>query len=57
MEAVAKVRDEEAQGVPYIIVGNQSWNGFDESYQDEILDKIKDEYKKSEDERYDVRYC
>lgn len=54
MEAVADVRGEDVQGVPYIIVGNQSWNGFDESYKTEILDKIKSEYKAAVDERYDV---
>lgn len=54
MEAVAKVRGEQVSGVPYIIVGNQSWNGFDQSYEDEILDKIKSEYKKDDADRYDV---
>lgn len=54
MEAVAKVRGEQVSGVPYIIVGNQSWNGFDKSYEDEILDKIKSEYKKADADRYDV---
>lgn len=54
LDAVAEVRDESVQGVPYIIVGNQSWNGFDSSYEDEILDKIKEEYKTDVEERYDV---
>ena len=52
MNAVAKARGETVRGVPYIIVGNQSWNGFDESIGKEILDKIKEEYKA--EERYDV---
>ena len=52
MNAVAEVRGETVSGVPYIIVGNQSWNGFDESIGKEILDKIKAEYKA--EERYDV---
>ena len=52
MNAVAKARGETVSGVPYIIVGNQSWNGFDESIGKEILDKIKEEYKA--EERYDV---
>ena len=52
MNAVAEVRGETVSGVPYIVVGNQSWNGFDESIGNEILDKIKAEYKA--EERYDV---
>lgn len=52
MNAVAEVRDETVNGVPYIIVGNQSWNGFDENVGKEILAKIKEEYKA--EERYDV---
>ena len=52
MNAVAEVRGETVNGVPYIIVGNQSWNGFDENVGKEILAKIKEEYKA--EERYDV---
>ena len=52
MNAVAEARGETVSGVPYIVVGNQSWNGFDESIGKEILDKIKEEYKA--EERYDV---
>ena len=54
MEAVAKIRGEDVQGVPYIIIGDQSWNGFDDSYKDEIIDKIRSEYKTAVAERYDV---
>lgn len=54
LDAVAEVRDEDVQGVPYIVIGNQSWNGFDSSYEDEILDKIEEEYETAADERYDV---
>ena len=52
MNAVADVRGETVSGVPYIVVGNQSWNGFDENVGKEILAKIKEEYKA--EERYDV---
>ena len=52
MNAVAEVRGETVNGVPYIVVGNQSWNGFDENVGKEILAKIKEEYKA--EERYDV---
>ena len=37
MEKVATARGESAEGVPYIIVGNKSWNGFADDYKDEIL--------------------
>ena len=29
MDAVADARKEEPQGVPYIIIGDQSWQGYD----------------------------
>ena len=54
MEEVAKVRKETVNGVPYIIIGNQSWSGFDDDYKDAILDKIKSEYEQDPEERYDV---
>ncbi len=54
MEAVASVRKETVNGVPYIIVGNQSWNGFADDYKEAILDKIESEYEQEPAERYDV---
>lgn len=54
MQKVADVRKEEASGVPYIIIGNQSWNGYDSSYDEEIISKIEAEYKTDPDERYDI---
>ena len=54
MKTVAKARNEEANGVPYIIIGNQSWNGFTQSYGDEMIEKIKSEYEIAVDERYDI---
>lgn len=54
MNDVAEARKEEADGVPYIIIGNQSWNGYTSSYDDEIIDKIKSEYEKDADNRYDI---
>lgn len=54
MQKVADARKEEASGVPYIIIGNQSWNGYDSSYDDEIISKIKSEYKTEPDQRYDI---
>ena len=46
MNEVADIRKEEPQGVPYIIIGNQSWDGYTSSYDDEIIDKIQSEYEK-----------
>ena len=54
MSAVAGARNEEPGGVPYIIIGNQSWDGFADDYKDEILKKIDSEYKQDPSERYDI---
>ena len=54
MDAVSEARKEEPSGVPYIIIGNQSWDGYRSSYDDEIIDKIEAEYEVAEDERYDI---
>lgn len=45
MKKVAKSRDENVGGVPYIIIGNKSWNGFTESYEDEMISEIKKVYE------------
>lgn len=54
MNAVASARKETPGGVPYIIVGNQSWDGFSDEYKDSIISKIESEYKQDPAERYDV---
>ena len=54
MQRVAKARGEEANGVPYIIIGNQSWNGFAEDYTSEMIAKIQSEFETNVDERYDI---
>lgn len=54
MADVAEVRKETADGVPYIVVGNQSWSGFADDYKEAILSKIESEYKQDPSERYDV---
>lgn len=48
------VSDDESLGVPYIVVGNKSWNGFAENYTSEILDAINSEYAKADKDRYDI---
>ena len=54
MQKVAEARNEDAQGVPYIIIGKQSWNGFTESYEDEMISRIKTEYETDVKDRYDI---
>lgn len=54
MQRVAEARGEEAQGVPYIIIGNKSWNGFTESYESEMIEQIKSEFEKDVADRYDI---
>ncbi len=54
MIKVADKLGEEASGVPYIIIGKKSWNGYSSEYDDEIIAAIKSEYNKSYSERYDV---
>lgn len=54
MQKVADARGEEAEGVPYIIIGDKSWNGFDTSYEDAIIEQIKKVYAQDVSERYDI---
>ena len=53
MEKVAKLRNEDVSGVPYIIIGDKSWNGFDESYE-EMIKQIKSVYSQDVSKRYDI---
>ena len=54
MNEVAEVRGEEPEGVPYIIIGNHSWDGYSSSLDNEIIEKIESEYETPTDERYDI---
>ena len=56
MKKVAKARGEEDQatGVPYIIIGNKSWIGFADEYKDEIKEQIDKVYGQDVSERYDI---
>ena len=54
MQKVADARGEDASGVPYLIIGNKSWNGFTQSYADEMIEQIKSEYEKDVADRYDI---
>ena len=54
MQKAAEVRNETADGVPYIIVGDQSWAGFADDYKEEIVSKIEKVYEEDVNERYDI---
>ncbi|MBE6150729.1 MAG: hypothetical protein E7162_02795 [Firmicutes bacterium] len=51
MEAVAKAYNETTSGVPYIIIGDYTLNGYSEGDNDDILNSIIKEYEKDEDSR------
>lgn len=55
MAQVAEARNEDAGGVPYILIGDQSWVGFSEATMgDEIKAKIDQLYEQPVNERYDA---
>lgn len=54
MNQVAEYFGQEASGVPYIIIGNKTWNGYSSDYDQEIKNYIMDEYNKDVNKRYDV---
>lgn len=43
---------EEAGGVPYIVIGDEVFRGYNEQYNDAMIKKIKEEYKSKD--KYDV---
>lgn len=52
MEEVAKKFEEEASGVPYIVIGEKTFSGYSSTMNEEIIDLLKEEYEK--EEKYDV---
>ena len=54
MNQVANYMGDDVGGVPYIIVGNKTFQGFDDSYKEQILEYVHAEYNKNLDERFDV---
>lgn len=52
MEEVSDYLGDDASGVPYIIIGKKTFNGYSESMNDEIKSAIDDLY--GSEERYDV---
>jgi len=52
MEKVAEKFEEDASGVPYIVIGEKTFSGYSSSMNEEIESLIKKEYDK--EDRYDV---
>ena len=52
MEEVADTLGVKVTGVPFLVIGDQTWNGYASSYDAEIEAKILSEY--NSDSRYDV---
>ena len=54
METVASARGQEVDGVPYILIGDKSWNGFNEELGAEMMAEVTASYSVSPEERYDL---
>lgn len=54
LQKVGEARNEEISGVPYILIGDKSWSGYNDSFADDIKDTIKSEYEKTVADRYDI---
>ena len=54
LQKVGEARNEEISGVHYILIGDKSWSGYDDSFADDIKDTIKSEYEKAVADRYDI---
>lgn len=52
MNKFAASLDDTVKGVPYLVIGDQSFKGYSSSMNDRIIDAIMDEYKSSE--KYDA---
>lgn len=54
LQKIGEMREEKIEGVPYILIGNKSWPGYIEDFNDDIIEAIKEEYEVEVDERYDI---
>ena len=54
LQKIGEIREENIEGVPYILIGNKSWPGYIEDFNDDIIEAIKEEYEVEVDERYDI---
>lgn len=53
LTGLASKMGDEVTGVPYTIIGNKTFMGFNENYKEEMLNIIKNEYKNSYDVYFD----
>lgn len=53
-EEVSTFLNYRSEGVPYIVIGDQVFPGYNNSFDDAIKEKIMSEYEKDEKDRYDV---
>ncbi|MBQ9024565.1 MAG: hypothetical protein IJ105_05010 [Bacilli bacterium] len=54
MQNVASFMNEKAEGVPFVIIGDKVFNGYTESYDEDIKASIKELYETKKEDRYDV---
>ena len=54
MDKAAKILDESADGVPFIIIGDQVFTGYSSSYDDKLKSAIKSLYDTKKEDRYDI---
>lgn len=54
MDKAAKILDENADGVPFIVIGDQTFTGYSSSYDDKIKSAIKSLYDTKKEDRYDI---
>lgn len=55
LKQFANSMGDEVSGVPYTIIGNETFSGFGEKYVDKMLDAIKNQYHNSYDVYFDKR--
>ena len=54
MTKISTFLGQPAQGVPYIVIGDQTFAGYASAYDDSIKEAIVSEYEKSSKDRYDL---
>lgn len=54
MDKAAKILDKSADGVPFIVIGDQVFTGYSSSYDEKIKSAIKSLYDTKKDARYDI---
>ena len=54
MQDIASFMNKKADGVPFIIIGDKTFNGYSESYDEDIKSAIKELYETKKEDRYDI---